>query len=78
MPKKILKGEVVSNKMKNTVVVAVKQRLPHPIYHKLVARTKKFYAHTEGKFAVGQVVEIEESRPISKMKRWRVVGEKLK
>ena len=71
MPKKVLKGRVVSNKMDKTIVVAVENRRPHPKYRKIVVRTNKFNAHDEsGKCKVGDVVEIIEHKPISKTKRW--------
>jgi small subunit ribosomal protein S17 len=67
-------GRVVSNKMDKTVVVAVDYLRPHPIYRKTVRKTNKFYAHDEDNRAtVGDTVRIEETRPMSKTKRWRVV-----
>ena len=75
MPDKIrrkLVGEVTSNKMRNTVIVQVEQVKVHPKYHKRYKATKKYPAHTEGSFAVGDKVEIEESRPLSKTKNWLV------
>jgi small subunit ribosomal protein S17 len=67
-------GRVVSNKMDKTVVVAVDYLRPHPIYRKTVRKTNKFYAHDEdNRAAVGDTVRIEETRPLSKTKRWRVV-----
>ena len=67
-------GRVVSNKMDKTVVVAVDYRRPHPIYRKTVRMTNKFYAHDEtNQCKAGDVVRIEETRPLSKLKRWRVV-----
>ena len=66
-------GRVVSNKMEKTIVVEVSRRVPHPIYKRIVTRRKKFYAHDEKKEAkVGDVVLIEETRPLSKLKRWRL------
>lgn len=74
-------GRVVSNKMDKTVVVAVDYLKPHPIYRKTVRSTNRFYAHDENNsLNVGDVVRIEETRPLSKLKRWRVVevvGSKL-
>ena len=71
MPKKILRGNVVSNKMDKTIVVAVENRTPHPMYEKMVVRTKKFKAHDESNQCnIGDVVEIIEHIPISKTKRW--------
>lgn len=71
MPKKLLTGKVVSNKMQKTIVVAIESRAPHPKYKKMVVRTKKFKAHDElNKCNIGDVVEIEENKPLSKTKRW--------
>ncbi len=67
-------GRVVSNKMDKTVVVAVDYLKPHPLYRKIIRRTHKFHAHDEENAChIGDVVHIEESRPMSKMKRWRVL-----
>jgi small subunit ribosomal protein S17 len=67
-------GRVVSNKMDKTVVVAVDYLRPHPIYRKTVRKTHKFYAHDEeNQCQIGDNVRIEETRPLSKLKRWRVV-----
>ena len=67
-------GLVVSDKMQKTVVVAVERRVPHPIYGKMVTRTKNFKAHDEENSAkAGDRVRIVETRPLSKDKRWRVV-----
>jgi len=67
-------GKVVSDKMDKTVVVAVERKFPHPLYKKMVKKTKKFYAHDENNQAkVGDIVRIRESRPLSKLKRWVVV-----
>lgn len=69
-------GVVVSDKMENTVVVRVTRTLRHPRYEKVISRHKKYYAHDEsGKLKVGDKVTIVECRPISKLKRWRVVEE---
>lgn len=73
-PRKTMIGTVVSDKMMKTVVVAVKKEKHHPIYKKLIKITKKYKAHCkEGQCKVGDVVKIEETRPLSKEKRWRVV-----
>jgi small subunit ribosomal protein S17 len=67
-------GEVVSNKMDKTIVIAVVRRVPHAKFGKIVKRTKKLYAHDEeNKCAVGDLVRVEESRPLSRLKRWRLV-----
>lgn len=67
-------GEVVSDKMNKTIVVEVERRVPHPKFKKIVRMTSKFYAHDEdGKAKVGDKVRIEETRPMSKLKRWKLV-----
>ena len=67
-------GTVVSDKMQKTVVVAIERRVPHPVYGKMVTRTKRLKAHDEENSAkVGDTVRIVETRPLSKDKRWRVV-----
>ena len=74
MPKRILQGVVVSDKNTKTVVVQVERRYTHPLLKKTVRRTKKFHAHDENDtFKVGDIVRIEESKPISKNKRWVVL-----
>jgi small subunit ribosomal protein S17 len=66
-------GEVVSTKMQKTIVVQVSRRVPHPLYKRIVKKHKKFYAHDEASTAqVGDVVRISESRPLSKLKRWKL------
>ena len=76
MPKRILQGTVVSDKTDKTVVVEVERRYTHPLYHKVVRRSKKYHAHDESNSAkVGDRVRIQESRPISKTKRWVVVSD---
>ncbi len=67
-------GEVVSNRADKTIVVKVERKAPHPLYRKIVKRTRKYYAHDElNQAQVGDRVEIQETRPLSKMKRWRLV-----
>lgn len=67
-------GRVISDKAQKTVVVAVERRVSHPLYGKQVVRTRKYYAHDEAGVAhQGDVVRIMETRPLSKLKRWRVV-----
>ena len=67
-------GLVVSDKMQKTVVVAIERRVPHPVYGKMVTRTKRVKAHDEDNSAkTGDTVRIAETRPLSKDKRWRVV-----
>jgi small subunit ribosomal protein S17 len=66
-------GEVVANKMAKTIVVKVTRKKAHPFYGRVIARNKKFYAHDEKNEAhVGDVVRIEETRPLSKLKRWKL------
>ena len=78
MPKRILIGTVVSDKTDKTVVVKVERKVKHPLYGKIIRRSKKYHAHDEtNEFAIGDIVWLEEHRPISKLKRWTVVrGEK--
>ena len=74
MPKRILQGTVVSDKQEKTVVVRVERRFTHPLLKKTVRRSKHYHAHDENKtYKVGDVVSIEETKPISKLKRWTVV-----
>jgi small subunit ribosomal protein S17 len=72
--RKVREGVVVSNKMEQTAVVAVVERVRHPKYNKFVMRTKKLYAHDEANDVnIGDKVRVMETRPLSKTKRWRVV-----
>ncbi len=74
MPKRVLQGTVVSDKNDKTVVVRVERRFTHPVLTKTVRRSKKYHAHDEtNAHKVGDQVSIEETRPISKNKRWIVV-----
>ncbi|QJQ31939.1 30S ribosomal protein S17 [Sphingomonas lacunae] len=74
MPKRILQGTVVSDKGDKTVVVKVERRVKHPLYAKIIRLSKKYHAHDEGnEFREGETVRIEETRPISKQKTWRVL-----
>lgn len=67
-------GEVISDKMTKTIVVRVERRFPHPRFKKVISRFKKLYAHDEKREAkVGDHVRIQETRPLSKLKRWRLV-----
>jgi small subunit ribosomal protein S17 len=76
MPKRILHGTVVSDKNDKTVVVRVERRYTHPVMQKTVRQTKKYKAHDENNaFKVGDQVSIQESKPISKDKRWVVLAE---
>lgn len=72
--RKSRKGVVVSNKMQKTVVVKVERTFRHPLFGKVITRSKKFYAHHETPLNIGDEVEIIETRPLSKLKRWRVVS----
>lgn len=72
--KKVRTGVVVSDKMDKTIVVAVESRRPHPLYRRVIRRTKRFKAHDEENTCrLGDIVRIEETRPLSKDKRWRLV-----
>lgn len=74
--RKLKKGVVVSNKMQKTVVVKVDRTMRHPLYGKVVTRSKKYYAHNESEpLQIGDEVQIMETRPLSKLKRWRVVAQ---
>ena len=75
MPRRVLTGRVTSDKMDKTITVLVDRRIMHPLYKKFIRRSKKYAAHDEGNlFHVGDAVEIEECRPISARKRWRVIS----
>ena len=79
MPKRILQGVVVSDKMDKSVVVKVERRVMHPVYKKYIKRSAKYTAHDENNLCkVGDVVQIIESRPLSKTKTWVVVSEESK
>ncbi len=74
MPRRVLQGTVVSDKSDKTIVVLVERRITHPIYKKIIKRSKKYMAHDEnGTLKIGDVVRIQECRPLSKLKRWEVV-----
>ncbi len=76
MPKRVLQGVVVSDKQEKTIVVKVERRFTHPLLKKTVRRSKNYHAHDETRaHKVGDVVSIEETRPISRLKRWIVVGQ---
>ncbi|MXO74220.1 30S ribosomal protein S17 [Altererythrobacter aerius] len=73
MPKRILVGTVVSDKTDKTVTVLVERKVKHPLYGKIIRRSKKYHAHDEANaYHPGDVVRIEETRPISKTKTWTV------
>ena len=71
--RKVRVGEVVSTKMQKTIVVEVTSQKAHPLYRRVLKRSRKFYAHDEkGQARVGDIVRIEETRPLSRLKRWRL------
>lgn len=75
MPKRILEGEVVSNKTDKTITVLVERRFMHPLYKKYIKKTDKYAAHDPAnQCSIGERVQIIECRPISKSKRWTLVG----
>ena len=75
MPKRVMTGTVVSDKTDKTVVVLVERRVKHPLYGKIIKRSKKYHAHDEGnEYREGETVRIEETAPISKLKTWKVLG----
>lgn len=79
MPKRKLQGVVVSDKNSKTRVVEVERRMTHPLFKKTIRRTKKYHAHDEeNRTKAGDRVWIEETRPISKLKRWLVLKEEVK
>lgn len=74
MPKRVLTGQIVSDKTDKTVVVLVERKVKHPLYGKIIRRSKKYHAHDEGnEYREGETVRIEETAPISKLKTWKVV-----
>jgi small subunit ribosomal protein S17 len=74
MPRRVLQGTVVSDKTDKTVVVLVERQVPHPLYGKIIRRSKKYHAHDEANsIKAGDVVRIEECAPLSKLKTWRVL-----
>ena len=76
MPKRILQGVVVSDKMDKTIVVEVERRVQQPVYKKFIRRSKRYHAHDESNaIKAGETVRIIESRPLSKTKRWVVITE---
>ncbi len=76
MPKRILQGTVVSDKQDKTVIVSVVRHFKHPLYAKIIKKSKKYAAHDEtNRFKAGDMVRIRECRPISKRKSWEVVTE---
>ena len=74
MPKRILQGTVISNKADKTISVLVERKIMHPVYKKYIKRTKKYAAHDEkNESKIGEIVKIQENRPISKTKKWILI-----
>ncbi|WP_109808675.1 30S ribosomal protein S17 [Sphingosinithalassobacter portus] len=74
MPKRVLTGNIVSDKGDKTVVVLVERKVKHPLYGKIIRRSKKYHAHDEAnEYKAGETVRIEETKPISKLKTWKVI-----
>ena len=74
MPKRVMTGTIVSDKTDKTVVVLVERRVKHPLYGKIIKRSKKYHAHDEtNEVRAGETVRIEETAPISKLKTWKVI-----
>ena len=75
MPKRILSGIVVSSNSNKTITVGVTRRIKHKLYKKIIRQTKKYHAHDEkNEFGIGDTVSIIESKPISKLKKWKVIS----
>ena len=75
MPKRILTGVVVSDKADKTITVKVNRKVKHPVYKKYINRSKKYSVHDEtNKYKLGEIVSIQENKPISKTKRWVVIN----
>jgi|TARA_B110000263_G_C15304202_1_gene509505 small subunit ribosomal protein S17 len=74
MPRRVLTGKVVSDKMEKTVVVRIDRRVMHPLYKKIITKSKKYAAHDESdNLSIGDTVRIRECRPISRIKRFEVI-----
>ena len=75
MPKRIMQGVVVSDKMEKTIVVNVERKFPHSLYKKFIKRSKRYHVHDkDNEFKMGDIVKIQECRPLSKSKRWEVIS----
>ena len=75
MPKRIMQGVVVSDKMEKTIVVNVERKFPHSLYKKFIKRSKRYHVHDkDSQFKKGDIVKIQECRPLSKSKRWEVIS----
>ena len=78
MPKRVMQGVVVSDKEDKTVTVRVERRFTHPLYKKVIRRSKKYAAHDEANAPkIGDIVSIRECRPLSRRKRWEVIGDSV-
>ncbi len=76
MPKRVMQGEVVSDKGEKTIVVRIDRSYAHPVMKKTIRQSKRYSAHDpDNKYKIGDIVRIQECRPISKRKRWQVIGE---
>jgi len=75
---KIFQGKVTSNKNNKTVVVEVERLLAHPVYKKRFKRGKKYHVHSEKEYKMGEIVKFVETRPISKLKHWKVIEDETK
>ena len=75
MSKKILKGKIINDKSNKTVIVLVKRKYSHSFYGKVITSSKKYHVHDENnKFKIGDIVQIIESKPLSKKKKWEVIN----
>ena len=75
MTKKILKGKVIKDQNNKTIVVLVKRKYSHPFFEKVITSSKRYHAHDENnKFKIGDIVQIIESKPLSKKKKWEVIN----
>ena len=75
MSKKILKGRIINDKSNKTVIVLVKRKYSHPFFGKVITSSKKYHVHDEdNKFNIGDIVQIIESKPLSKKKKWEVIN----
>ena len=75
MPKRILSGVVISSNSNKTITVSVTRRIKHKLYKKIIRQSKKYHAHDEkNEFGIGDTVSIIESKPISKLKKWKVIS----
>ena len=75
MPKRIMQGVVVCDKMEKTIIVNVERKFPHSLYKKFIKRSKRYHVHDkDNQFKMGNIVKIQECRPLSKSKRWEVIS----